>query len=174
MNHIDANQRIIEILIRLVTGSPADKATAREMAARLDEASLRRLKVAADETAVLAENVLFQKRPELRTRGVDSRSRRRATSPHSSQEFMQNEEQTQSASIKAARILLPAKLAYRPAEAAEATGQSEAYIRRLIRKGIIKAKKSGHNTPITTSALLEWLDSLPDWESPGEPVAKRS
>jgi hypothetical protein len=66
MNRIAANQLIIEIIIRMVTGDPADKASAREMANRLDEASLRRLKVVADETAILAENVFFEKRREKR------------------------------------------------------------------------------------------------------------
>jgi hypothetical protein len=66
MNQIAANQLIIEIIIRLITGNPADKAAAREMANRLDEASLRRLKVAADETAILAENLFFEKRRKKR------------------------------------------------------------------------------------------------------------
>ncbi len=66
MNRIAANQLIIEIIIRLVTGSDADKASARRMAKRLDDDALRRLKVVADETAVLAENVFFEKRREKR------------------------------------------------------------------------------------------------------------
>lgn len=66
MNRIAANQLIIEIIIRMVTGSPADQASARQMANRLDEEALRRLKLAGDEVAILAENVFFEKRREKR------------------------------------------------------------------------------------------------------------
>jgi uncharacterized membrane protein YsdA (DUF1294 family) len=66
MNRIAANQLMIEILIRLVSGQPADKATAREMARRLDEEAIHRLKMAAGEAAVLAENVFLEKRRKKR------------------------------------------------------------------------------------------------------------
>jgi hypothetical protein len=66
MNRIAASQLIIEIIIRLVTGSDADKASARQMATRLDAEALRRLKLAGDEVAILAENVFFEKRREKR------------------------------------------------------------------------------------------------------------
>ncbi len=66
MNRIAANQLIVEIIIRLTTGSDADKASARQMANRLDDEALRRLKVVADEVAILAENVFFEKRRNKR------------------------------------------------------------------------------------------------------------
>jgi len=66
MNRIAASQLIIEIIIRLVTGDPADIATARQMASRLDEDALRRLKMAADQVAVLAEEAFFEKRRKRR------------------------------------------------------------------------------------------------------------
>ena len=62
MNRVAANQLIIEIIIRLVTGTDADKASARQMAQRLDDDSLRRLRAAGDDVAILAENVFFEKR----------------------------------------------------------------------------------------------------------------
>ena len=66
MNQIAASQLIIEIIIRMVTGSDADKASARQMANRLDDAALRRLRVAGQEAEILAENVFFEKRREKR------------------------------------------------------------------------------------------------------------
>jgi hypothetical protein len=68
MNEIAANQLIIEIIIRLVTGSDADKASARQMANRLDDAALRRLRVAGQEAEILAETVFFEKCREKRAR----------------------------------------------------------------------------------------------------------
>jgi hypothetical protein len=66
MNQIAANQLIIEIVIRLVTGSDSDRATAKQMASRLDDAALRRLRVAGQEAEILAENIFFEKRREKR------------------------------------------------------------------------------------------------------------
>ncbi len=66
MNRIAANQLIIEIIIRLVTGSDADKASARQMANRLDDEALRRLRVAGQEAEILAENIFFEKRRDNR------------------------------------------------------------------------------------------------------------
>ena len=66
MNQIAANQLIIEIIIRLVTGSDADIASARQMANRLDDAALRRQRIAGQEAEILAENVFFEKRLEKR------------------------------------------------------------------------------------------------------------
>ena len=66
MNQIAANQLIIEIIIRLVTGSDADKASAKQMASRLDDEALRRLRVAGQEAEILAENVFFEKRRDKR------------------------------------------------------------------------------------------------------------
>lgn len=77
---------------------------------------------------------------------------------------MHNEERTQESPIEAARKSPPARLAYRPAEAAQACGLSETYIRAQLREGKIKAKKSNTNTLILAAALNEWLESLPDWE----------
>lgn len=66
MNRIAANQLIIEIIIRLVTGSDADKASARQMANRLDDEALRCLRVAGQEAEILAENIFFEKRRDNR------------------------------------------------------------------------------------------------------------
>jgi len=66
MNRIAANQLIIEIVIRMVSGTPADKASARQMAGRLDEEAIRRLKTTADEVSILAENIFFEKRRKKR------------------------------------------------------------------------------------------------------------
>lgn len=73
MNRITANQLIIEILIRVVAGEPADKAAAHELAGKLDEATLRGLKVVADEASILAENVFFEKRREKRAKKESSK-----------------------------------------------------------------------------------------------------
>src|SRR5262245_19258132 len=62
MNRAAANQSIIEIIIRLVTGADVDKASARQMAQRLDDDSLRRLRAAGNDDTILAENVFFEKR----------------------------------------------------------------------------------------------------------------
>ncbi|HEU0184669.1 MAG TPA: helix-turn-helix domain-containing protein [Blastocatellia bacterium] len=77
---------------------------------------------------------------------------------------MQNRERTEDSPIEAARKSPPVKLAFRPAEAAQATGVSEMYIRTLLGRGQIKAKKAGKITLILATALNEWLESLSDLE----------
>lgn len=66
MNPVAANQLIIEIIIRLVTGADADKASARQMAKRLDDDALRRLRAAGEDAVILAENLYFEKRRKKR------------------------------------------------------------------------------------------------------------
>jgi len=66
MNTVAANQLIIEIIIRLVTGTDADKASAKQMASRLDDDGLRRLRVAGQEAEALAESLFFEKRRDKR------------------------------------------------------------------------------------------------------------
>jgi hypothetical protein len=61
------------------------------------------------------------------------------------------------------------KLAYNLAEAAEATGMSKDVLRRAIRKGDLRASKSGVNEEgdpvgnyvILVAALQDYLDGLP-------------
>lgn len=64
----------------------------------------------------------------------------------------------------AAVELPPTKLAYRPAEACEATGYSKSTLYRLLGSGKIRAKKSGGVTLILRDELQRHLDSLEDAE----------
>jgi excisionase family DNA binding protein len=57
------------------------------------------------------------------------------------------------------------KLAYSPAEAAEASGQGRTKIFEAIKSGRLRAKKSGSRTLILRVDLEAYLSSLPSRQS---------
>lgn len=58
-----------------------------------------------------------------------------------------------------------APLAFSPAHAAEIVGCSRSHIYELLSAGELPGKKLGNRTIILHDDLVEYLNTLPDWEA---------